>query len=214
MHQQPLFLGRILEAKFGGVLGPAIHVAIDRVVDDFDFFPHVENPQGAVAQVVGDGGDAVALVDGIAGDGQVGAVQPDQRDVRAVERGDEGQAAASRTVRQHLARQQSAHGVRNRVVHVLQVKIVQLGNLSHARGQRQIVRRIIEQRIPRHFDFVIVNVGFLAAQPDGLGIGDEMNLVAALGQFETEFGGHHAAAAVGGITGDPDLHSAVVRPFQ
>ena len=131
-----------------------------------------------------------------------------------MQRGNEGQAAASRTIRQHLARQQRAHRVRNRVVHVQQVEIVQLGDFSHARGQRQIVRRIIEQRIARHFDFVIVNVGFLAAQPDGLGIGDEMNLVAALGQFESEFRGHHAAAAVGGITGDPNLHSAVARPFQ
>ena len=40
-----------------------------------------------------------------------------------------------------------------------------------------------------------------------------MNLVAALGQFETEFGGHDAAAAVGGITSDPNLHFAMVRPF-
>ena len=162
MHQQPLVLGRILGAKFCGILGPAIHVAIHRVVDDFDFFLHIEDPHGAVAQIVGDGGDAVALVDGIARDGQVGAVQPDQRDVGAVQRGDEGQAAASRTIRQHLARQQRAHRVRNRVVHVQQIEIVELRDLGHARRQRQIVRRIVEQRVTRDFDFVIVNIGFLA----------------------------------------------------
>src|SRR5712692_3111879 len=53
-----------------------------------------------------------------------------------------------------------------------------------------------------------MNVGFLASQADGLGVGNEMNLVAALRQFQTQFRGHNAAAAVRGITGDPDLHSA------
>ena len=67
---KPLFLGRIFEAKFRGILGSAIHVAIDRVVDDFNFLPYIENPQGAVAEIVGDGGDAIALVNGVAGDGQ------------------------------------------------------------------------------------------------------------------------------------------------
>jgi hypothetical protein len=131
-----------------------------------------------------------------------------------MQRGDEGQAAASRAIPEHLAREKRAHGVRDCVVHVQKVEIVQLGDLSHAGGQRQIVGRIIEERITRYFDFVIMNVRFLAAQPDGLGIGDEMNLVAALGQLQTEFRGYHAAAAVGGITGDANLHCVEVRPFQ
>ncbi len=49
-----------------------------------------------------------------------------------------------RTVCQHLARQQRTHRVRNRIVNVQQVEIVQLRDLSHTRGQRQIVRRIVE----------------------------------------------------------------------
>ncbi len=131
-----------------------------------------------------------------------------------MQRGDERQAAASRAIPQHLPCQQRAHGVRNRIVHVQQVEIVQLRDLRHACGQRQIVRRIIEQRVARYFDLVVMNVGFLAAQPDGLSIGDEMNLVAALGQFQTEFRSHHAAAAVGGITSDANLHAAMARLFQ
>ena len=39
-----------------------------------------------------------------------------------------------------------------------------------------------------------------------------MNFVAALRQFQAEFRGHHAAAAVGGITGDPNLHSLESGP--
>src|SRR5258708_34857093 len=54
-----------------------------------------------------------------------------------------------------------------------------------------------------------MNVGFLAPQADGLGVGDEMNLVAALRKFQAEFRSHNAAAAVGRITRDPNLHSAM-----
>ena len=117
-----------------------------------------------------------------------------------------GKRCAARARRQHLPRQHRAHRMRNRVVHVQQVEIVELRDLRHARRQRQIVRRIVEQRITRDFDFVIMNVRFRAPQPDRLGVRDEMNFVAALGQFQAQFRGHHAAAAVGRITGDPNLH--------
>jgi hypothetical protein len=51
-----------------------------------------------------------------------------------------------------------------------------------------------------------MNVGLFPAQANGLGVGDEMDIVAALGQFQAQFGGDHTAAAVGGITGDSNLH--------
>ena len=96
--------------------------------------------------------------------------------------------------------------MRNRVVHVQQVEIVELRDLGHARRQRQIVRRIVEQRIAGNFHFVIVDVRFLAPQPDGLRVGNEMDLVSALRQLQTEFRGDDSAAAVRRITGDSDLH--------
>ena len=101
--------------------------------------------------------------------------------------------------------------MRNRVVHVQQIKVVKFGHFRHARGQRQIVRRILEQRIAGDFHFVIVNVGMRAAQPDGLGIGNEVNFVAALRQFEPQLGCDHAAAAVGRIAGDADFHACPFR---
>src|SRR5438552_9139435 len=53
-----------------------------------------------------------------------------------------------------------------------------------------------------------MNVGLLAAKANGLRVRDEMNFVAALRQFQSQLRGHNAAAAVGGIACDPDLHSA------
>jgi hypothetical protein len=54
----------------------------------------------------------------------------------------------------------------------------------------------------------MVNIGLFAPEPDGLRVRDEMNFVTPLRQFQSEFRSHHAAAAVGGITRDPNLHSA------
>ena len=67
-----------------------VDVAVDEVADDFDLGVDVEGFAGAVAQVGGDGGDAVGLFDAELCDGKVGAVEADERDVGAVQRGDEG----------------------------------------------------------------------------------------------------------------------------
>ncbi len=162
-------------------------------------------------QILRDRGDAVALVDGEARDRQVRRIGADQRDVGAVQGGDVRQTAAfARMIAgQHLPRQHGADRVRNRVVHVQQIEFVDLRDFGHARRQRQIVGRILEQRIARDFHFVIVDVGLRFGQANGLRVGDEVHLVTALRQFQAEFGGDHAAAAVGGITGDSDLQRLV-----
>ena len=43
-------------------------------------------------------------------------------------------------------------------------------------------------------------------QADGIRVGDEVDFVAARGEFQPKLGGDDAAAAVGGIAGDADLH--------
>src|SRR5664279_6138873 len=51
-------------------------------------------------------------------------------------------------------------------------------------------------------------------QTDGIRVGDEMDLVAARGQFHSQLGGDNPAAAVGWITSDPDVHFAsVAKPI-
>ena len=78
----------------------------------------------------------------------------------------------------------------------------------HASRQRQIVRRIVEKGIPGNFYYVIVNVGMRAGEPTGLSVGNEVNFVTTLGEFESEFGGDNTTATISGITSDPDLHVA------
>src|SRR5215468_6042439 len=89
------------------------------------------------------------------------------------------------------------------------VEFVKFRNFSHAGSERQIVRRVVEQRIPGDLDLVIVNMRLGLREPDGLSVGNEMDVVSALCQFEAQFRGHHPAASIGGIAGDPDLHRAL-----
>jgi hypothetical protein len=52
-----------------------------------------------------------------------------------------------------------------------------------------------------------MDVGFGAPQSDGLSVGNEVNFVVSLRQFQSQFSGHYATAAIGWITGDSDFHA-------
>ena len=145
-------------------------------------------------------------VDAEAGDGEVGAVVADEGDVGAVQGGDEGQVAAAGG--EHLAGEQGGDGVRDGVVDVEEVERVELGDLGHAGGEGEIVGGVLEERVVVDLDLVEVDVGLAAGETEGLRGGDEVDLVAARGELDAEFGGDDAGAAVGGITGDADLHTS------
>jgi len=206
VDQQAFFVGNVLDAFFEPFRLAHILVAVHEVGNDLDVVLDVENLEGAIAQILRDRRDSVALLDGKTRDGKIGAIEADQSDVGAVQRGDERQIAARRGGRQHLLGEHGAHRMRNGVVHVEQVEFVKLRDFGHARRQGQIIGRIFKERIAGDLDFVIMNVGFRSGQANGLRIGDEMNLVAAAGKLKSQFGSNDSAAAVGWITGDADLH--------
>jgi len=96
--------------------------------------------------------------------------------------------------------------MRYRIVHMEQVEIIELSDFRHPRGERQVVGRIVEQGITGDFHFVIVDIRFCTPKPDGLRVGDKVNFVATLRQFEAKLRGDYTAPAVRGITGDSNLH--------
>src|SRR5580692_10593961 len=51
-----------------------------------------------------------------------------------------------------------------------------------------------------------MNPGKAGVETNRIGVGDEMDFVTARGKLQAEFGGDDAAASVGGVTGDADLH--------
>ena len=54
-------------------------------------------------------------------------------------------------------------------------RVVKFGYLGHARGQRQIVRWKLEQRIIGHRDLMIEDPAVAPTEAEGLGIRDEMD---------------------------------------
>ena len=56
------------------------------------------------------------------------------------------------------------------------------------------------------FHLVVVDARQVLIEPNGVGVADEMDFVAARRQFQAELGGDDPAAAVRGITGDADSH--------
>ena len=211
MHQHALVVRRILPPHLGGNLRIAdVDIAIHRVVDHLNWFLYVEHSLGPVAQVIRNRGNPVALFDRIPGNRKIGAVQTNKGDVGPVQSGHKGQPFLLRAIGEHLPGQHRTHRMRNRIVHMQQVQIVKLCNLRHASGQGQVIRRIVEQRIPRNLDFVIMDIRFRAPEADGLRIRNEVDFVAALRQFQAEFGGHNTTAAIRRITSDPNFH---VRKF-
>ena len=96
--------------------------------------------------------------------------------------------------------------MRNRIVYMQQVQRLGLCHLDHLRRQRQRVRRMIEQRVRRDLDLMKINPLVMLGQPNRHGVADEVHLMPARRQLDTEFGSHHARTAVRGIAGDSDFH--------
>ena len=205
MNQDGFVRFGILRANdFAGLRIAQVNVAIDEVRDDMDRAGGREGFNGLAPQIIGDGGDAVAFVDGVAGDRQIGAIGAYQGDVGPVQRGHKGKPAT--VARQHLPGQHGADRMGNRIVNVQQIEVVIFRDLRHARRQGQRVRRKFKQRIVRDRDLVKMNSLFATAESKRLRVRDEMNVVAAIGQLDSQLRGDYATAAIRRITGDADFH--------
>ena len=111
----------------------------------------------ALGEVRGNCRHSIGLVDAEAGDGKVRAVEADERDVGTVQGGDEGQAQAA--LAQHLPGQVGRHAVRDGVMHVQEVERVELGDFGHAGGEREVIGRVLEERIVEELHLMEVDVG-------------------------------------------------------
>ena len=184
------------------VFGREEDVTIHEVRDKLDRAANIKFLKRHLAQVFGDGRHRVALLDGKPRDGEVGPVLPDQRDVGAVERGDERQLPAVL----HGARQVGRHGVREGIVNVQQVQVLSRRHVVHHGRQGQGVGRMIEQRVAHDLHFVEMDALARLGHPHRNGVADEVHIVPPGRQFQAQFGRNHAAAAVSGVTRDADFH--------
>ena len=116
---------------------------VDEVRDHLDRIANRERIEGLLSEPSGDGRHAVARLDGELDRGVKSGLDADQRDVGAVKRGDRTQRSAS----QHLPGQKRACRVRDGVVRVDQVEMVEFGDLDELRRETERIGRVVEDRV-------------------------------------------------------------------
>ena len=201
-----IFIGKLSPA-FGRFGIAHIQVTVHKVVDYLNRVADFKLLNSALLQVVGDGCDSVTHFNGVSSDWKVRAVRAHDGNVGPVQRGDKRKLARLVLGRKHLAGQQRADRMRNGVMHVQDVEVIDLRHLRHARGQRQIVRRIFEQRILRNRNFMKQDVRMIAIQPDGLLVGNKMHLMSPGSKFNAQLRPDHPAASAGRIISNANFHT-------
>ena len=94
-------------------------------MNDTDGPGDLKDLPGFLRQVVTDGRDPVRVLNGVAGDGEVGLLNAHQSDIGAVQGGDHGKAGGGF---QNPLGQKSRDRVRDRVVYVQKIQAVAAGH--------------------------------------------------------------------------------------
>ncbi len=180
---------------------------VDEVGDDIHAsVAAAEGLDRLVLEPLRDGGDAVGALDREAGDRLVRVVLPDDGDVGAMQGGHDGERTA--LLFQHLLGDPGAGRMRDGVVDVQEVESLREHDVVHAHREREVVGRILEQRVVADAHLVEVHAREEVRQPERVLVRDEVDLMAARRERDPEFGGDGAGAAVRRIAGDADLHAS------
>ena len=93
---------------------------------------------------------------------------------------------------------------------VHEIELLAFGDFVLLDGEREGVRgRLLEQGILELRDLMERHALGKAAEAERAGVRDEMNVVAAARELETELGRDGARATVGWIAGDADSHISI-----
>ena len=187
-------------------LDPPVLGGLHEVRDDGDLLVDSVVRGGLLPQEAGDGGHPVALLDAELHHGQEPGLEADQRDVGAMERGDDREVPV-----EYLLGQEGAHGVRDRIVGVEDVELFVAGYLHDLARKGRRVQREFKEGIPGHLHFMVEDVAQEPVQPHGHGITDEMNLMSARCKCLAKLCRHHSAAAVGRVAHNADFHEVVLH---
>src|SRR6185503_14452033 len=95
-----------------------------------------------------------------------------------------------------------------RVVHVNEIKLFGSRHLEYFRSERICVRRVLEQRVAQHIHSVKMNslASATRVQSHRRCVANEMNLVPALCELQTQLSAYNAAPAVRWIASDSYFH--------
>src|SRR6187549_3870042 len=71
-------------------------------------------------------------------------------------------------------------GMRNRVMHMQEVKVIVSDHIHHCTCKCGFIRRIIKQRVSWYLYLVVINIRYKPVQPDRLLVRYEMHMVILL----------------------------------
>jgi hypothetical protein len=177
-------------------------LGIDEVRHDLDLLLRLEDLDRDFLEVLGDGRDDIGLLDAETRDRKVRAVLPDDRHVRPVQGGHETEAPRG----EHLAREMGRDRVRKRVVDVNEVETFVRRHVAHTRREREVVGRVLEERIRRDRHLVIRDAVEEDVQARRHRVRDEVHVVPAPRELVPELRRDDARAAERRVAGDADLH--------
>jgi hypothetical protein len=86
-----------------------------------------------------------------------------------------------------------------------QVEPVLHHRFVHADGKGEVVRRILEKRVPPYIHFVEEHVRQKLRKTERLPISDEMDLVTSRGERDSELGRDSAGSSIRRVTCNADL---------
>ena len=112
-----------------------------------------------------------------------------------------------RSGREHLAREVRRDRVRKRVVDVDEVEPHVRRDVAHARREREVVGRVLEERVRRDRDLVVRHAVREDVQPRRHRVRDEVDVVPAARELVPELGRDDARAPERRVARDADLHA-------
>ena len=86
-----------------------------------------------------------------------------------------------------------------------------LENFQHLDREREGIRGVVKQRIGNHRCLVKVDSRVVGFHPDGRGVGDEIDVVAARGELLAKLRGDDPRATVGRVSGNANTHRAPIE---
>lgn len=92
-----------------------------------------------------------------------------------------------------------------------QVELFKLHHIHEFAGKRCVVGRIFKQRIFLRRDLVKIDIFVKSAQTSRSPVRDEVYLMPALRQAQTQLGRQYATTAVGRITNDAYFHGVFLK---
>jgi hypothetical protein len=144
-----------------------------------------------------------ATENGKSGDRVEGGVLADEGDIRPMEGRDNTRRPFAF---EHLPGDPGRGRMGNRVVHVHEIQPEFFGHLMNRNREGERIGGMLEEGILIHLHFVEIKTFAKTQQAERLSVGDEVDLVTAVGERESQLGSDRAGAAVRRVTGNPNFH--------